>query len=133
MARKEFERIDTGVAKWPVHLNRKGQRVITLGLAAADRGAAIGRLQDALLESVELAKTAPSVGGPTTQGDIRHGHGYVDQWFTPSWVLKGCAIEKSVNYDYCIRSSRVRLVPHTRVAEAKFLQARRTVEQLCLV
>jgi len=132
MYSNEFEKVAVGVADWPVRLNRKQQRVVVLGLAAADRGVSIGRLQDALIESVQLSKTSPIVSGRTRKSDTKNGRGYVDQWFTPSWVPMDVIVEKSINYDYCIRSSRVRLVPRTEAASEKLLMARRTIERLCL-
>ena len=132
MAKGSFVRGIVGVGTWPVRLDRQAQKVIVLGLATGDRGVTIGRLQEALCSGATLAKTIGIVDGPTHAGDIRRGRGYVDQWFTPSWIPKDCAVEKSRDYDYCIPQSRVRVIGLTSIAKSKLLEARQTVERLCL-
>jgi hypothetical protein len=127
-----FEKVLTGRGEWPKQLNRKTQKVIVLGLAAAERGVSLGRLQVALLEGAELAKTQSSVAGETSEGNTRTGLGYVDQWFAPSWVPKGCTVEKTEDFKYTVPSSRVRLIASSQKASDKLREARETVERHCL-
>ena len=113
-------------------MNRISQNVIALGLAASDRGVSLGRLRQAMLEYATLPKTAPILRAPTKRGDTRHGLGYVDQWFVPSWVPKGCYVEKTAGYDYTDSRSRVRLIPITPTAKERLQQSRYSVELLCI-
>ena len=132
MSESKFSLTGLGEGDWPVYLDRKAQKVVVLGLASSIRGVSIGRLQETLITTAYLAKTKPVISGVTKPHDTKKGRGYIDQWFTSSWVPKGCRIEKSKNYNYCIKESRVRIVGITRVAKEKLKKAQDTVEKLCL-
>lgn len=121
-----------GKAKWPVNLNRLNQQVVTLGLAYADRGVSLGRLQEALLKIAKSESTRIRLGGKTSRGDTGQGFGYIEQWFVPSWAPKGCRVEKTKNYDYCKATSRIRIFAEINSAQEKLAIARQTIERKCL-
>jgi len=135
MMNSEFDNINIirGKAKWPVHLERLAQQVVILGLACAERGVSLGRLQETLLKIAKSKNTRNRVGGKTYRGDTGQGFGYIDQWFVPSWGPSGCRIEKTRDYDYCDATCRIRIIAETNAAQAKLAIARHTVEQKCLV